>query len=155
MGSRSELSQTQQRVDCLVDALADGSLPHELRTRLSAETSRKKLLENELQRLEAVDQVTTMNVEKLIARVNVKVQDIIGVLGRQTPQARQMLRKLLTDKIDLEPIGSGRDRGYKFRGSLAIDRLISGETIGTHLTVVAPTGRAHTCRIQLRDFITR
>src|SRR5262249_32229060 len=37
-----ELSQIQQRVDRLVDALADGSLPHEeLRTRLSAETSRK------------------------------------------------------------------------------------------------------------------
>jgi hypothetical protein len=81
-----------------------------------------------------------MNVEKLTARINAKVQDIVGVLGRQTLQARQMLRKLLTDKIDLEPVGSGRDRGYKFRGTLAIDRLIGGDTIGTHLTVVAPTG---------------
>jgi hypothetical protein len=51
-----------------------------------------------------------------------------------------MLRKLLTEKIDLEPVGSGRARGYKFRGSLAIDRLITGEAVGTHLTVVAPTG---------------
>ena len=99
-----ELAQIQQRVDRLVDALADGSLPHEeLRTRLSAETSRKKLLERALQRLEAFGQVTATNVEKLTARVNAKVQDIVGVLGRQTPQARQMLRKLLTDKIDLEP----------------------------------------------------
>src|SRR4029434_7469982 len=38
-----ELVQIQQRLDRLVDALADGSLPHEdLRTRLSAETSRRK-----------------------------------------------------------------------------------------------------------------
>ena len=81
-----------------------------------------------------------MNVEKLTARINAKVQDIVGVLGRQTPQARQMLRKLLTDKIDLKPVGSGRDRGYRFRGSLAIDRLISGDAVGTHLAVVAPTG---------------
>src|SRR5262249_52660412 len=105
-----------------------------------AERSRKKLLETELQRLDAVGQVAAMNVEKLTARINAKVQDIVGVLWRQTPQARQMLRKLLTDKIDLEPIGSGRDRGYRFRGSLAIDQLISGDAIGTHLAVVAPTG---------------
>ena len=51
-----------------------------------------------------------------------------------------MLRKLLTDKIDLEPVGSGRDRGYKFRGSLAIDRIISGDTGGTHLAVGGPNG---------------
>jgi site-specific DNA recombinase len=136
-----ELSQIQQRVDRLVDALADGSLPHEeLRTRLSAETNRKKLLESELQRLEKVGQLAAMKLEKLTARINAKVQDIVGVLGRQTPQARQMLRKLLSEKIDLEPVGSGRDRGYKFRGSLAIDRIISGDAIGTHLAVVAPTG---------------
>src|SRR5262249_15886671 len=68
-----ELAQIQQRVDRLVAALADGSLPHEeLRTRLSAETSRKKLLETELQRLDAVGQVAAMNVEKLTARINAK-----------------------------------------------------------------------------------
>jgi hypothetical protein len=149
-----ELAQIQQRVDRLVDALADGSLPHEeLRTRLSAETSRKKLLETELQRLEAIGQVAAMNLEKLTARINAKVQDIAGVLGRQTPQARQMLRKLLTDKIDLEPVGSGRNRGYKFRGSLAIDRLISGDAIGTHLAVVAPTGSDRAWRFVIEDFV--
>jgi site-specific DNA recombinase len=136
-----ELVQIQQRLDRLVDALADGSLPQEdLRVRLSAETSRKKALQAELQRLDAIGQVTAMNVEKLTGRINAKVRDIVSVLGRQTPQARQMLRKLLTEKIDLEPIGSGRARGYKFRGSLAVDRLISGDAVGTHLTVVAPTG---------------
>jgi Recombinase zinc beta ribbon domain len=136
-----ELVQIQQRLDRLIDALADGSLPQEdLRARLSAETGRKKALQAELQRLDAIGQVAAMNVEKLAGRINAKVRDVVSVLGRQTPQARQMLRKLLTEKIDLEPVGSGRARGYKFRGSLAIDRLISGEAIGTHLTVVAPTG---------------
>jgi hypothetical protein len=136
-----ELAQIQQRLDRLVDALADGSLPQEdLRARLSAETTRKKALQAELQRLEAIGQAAAMNVEKLTGRINVKVRDIVSVLGRQTPQARQMLRKLLTEKIDLEPVGSGRARGYKFRGSLAVDRLISGDAVGTHLAVVAPTG---------------
>jgi hypothetical protein len=138
-----ELTQIQQRLDRLVDALADNTLPQEeLRARLGTDTIRKKALQAELQQLEAIGQVAAMNADKLIGRINTKVRDIVGVLGRQTPQARQMLRKLLTDKIDLEPVGSGRGRGYKFRGSLAIDRLISGDAIGTHLAVVAPTGFA-------------
>jgi hypothetical protein len=29
--------------------------------------------------------------------------------------------------IELEPVGSGRQRGYKFRGALTIERLISGQ----------------------------
>jgi hypothetical protein len=52
-----------------------------------------------------------------------------------------MLRKLLGgEKIELEPVGSGRSRGYKFRGALCIDRLIGGDAFLTHPTVVAPTG---------------
>jgi hypothetical protein len=37
-----------------------------------------------------------------------------------------MLRKILAGKIELEPVGSGLDRGYKFRGALTVDTLIGG-----------------------------
>ena len=45
------------------------------------------------------------------------------LLCAQTPQARQMLKKLLAGKIELEPVGSGRQRGYKFRAVLTIEQL--------------------------------
>ena len=32
-------------------------------------------------------------------------------------------------KIDIEPVGSGRQRGFKFRGALTVDRLIGGDAI--------------------------
>ena len=49
-----------------------------------------------------------------------------------------MLRKLLQDKIELEPVGSGRHRGYKFRGALTVDRLIGGDSFaGTNNTSVS------------------
>ncbi len=54
-----------------------------------------------------------------------------------------MLRKLLADKIELEPVGSAgkKDRGYRFRGTLTVDRLIAGEAInGIRMGLVAPTG---------------
>jgi len=50
-----------------------------------------------------------------------------------------MLRKLLTGKIELEPVGRGRERGYRFRGALCIERLISGEALQTSPSMVAPT----------------
>ena len=53
-----------------------------------------------------------------------------------------MLRKLLAEKIELEPVGSGRERGYRFRGALTIEKLIAGEAVLsiTHPAMVAPTG---------------
>ena len=51
-----------------------------------------------------------------------------------------MLRKILADKITLEAVGAGRQRGYRFRGALAIERLIGGEAFQTSLSMVAPTG---------------
>ncbi len=35
----------------------------------------------------------------------------------------------MADKIELEPAGSGLERGYKFRGALTVDRLIDGDTL--------------------------
>jgi hypothetical protein len=49
-----------------------------------------------------------------------------------------MLRKILADKIEMQPMGSGRQRGYRFHGVLTIERLIEGEAFQASLTVVAP-----------------
>jgi hypothetical protein len=43
-----------------------------------------------------------------------------------------MLRKLLAGaKIEMEGFGEGRARGYKFRGELAIGKLVSGAASNT------------------------
>ena len=55
------------------------------------------------------------------------ISDVAGLPGRQTIQARQMLRKLLADKIELEPLGSGRQRSYKFRGALSLEHRGRGD----------------------------
>jgi hypothetical protein len=65
---------------------------------------------------------------------------VTALLGRHTVQARQMLRKILADKIEMQPVGSRRQRGYRFRGALTIERLIGGEAFQTSLAGVAPNG---------------
>lgn len=136
-----ELQDVQRKVDRLVDALGDGSLPaDEIKLRLNAEKARKTALQAELAKLEQVAQVATLDPTTLERTLRERVSDVTGLLGRHTAQARQMLRKVLADKIELEPVGSGRQRGYRFRGALATERLIGGEAFQTSLSVVAPRG---------------
>ena len=68
-----------------------------------------------------------MQAEQITSRLRARIGDVAGLLGRQTVQARQMLRKVLADKIELEPVGAGRQRGYRFRGALSLEKLIEGE----------------------------
>ena len=102
-----ELSAIQTRIDRLLDALADGSVPRdEVAVRLNAEKVRKDALTSERARLSGMLTVADLDTEKIKADLHSKVSDVKGLLGRQVPQARQMLRKLLADKIDIEPVGS-------------------------------------------------
>ena len=136
-----ELAQVQQRLDRLVDALADGSLPaDEIKTRLSAEKARKTALTADVTRFERLANVATVRVDQIADQLRARISDVAGLLGRQTVQARQMLRKVLADKIELEPVGSGRQRGYKFRGALSLERLIAGEAMNNTSDCGGPNG---------------
>jgi len=68
-----------------------------------------------------------------------------ALLAKTTPQARQMLRRLLVGKIVLEPVAGG----YRFTGNLGLAGILSGET---RKMVVAPTGfDGVTCSVEV-DF---
>ena len=53
------------------------------------------------------------------------------------------MRKILADKIELEPVGSGRQRGYKFRGNLSLEKLIAGEAMNNTSDYGGPNGIRH------------
>jgi len=136
-----ELSQVQQRLDRLVDALADGSLPaDEIKTRLTAEKARKTALSEDLERFGRLAKIATVKVDQIASSLRTRISDVAGLLGRQTVQARQMLRKILADKIELEPVGAGRQRGYKFRGALSLEKLIAGEAMNNTSDYGGPNG---------------
>jgi hypothetical protein len=58
----------------------------------------------------------SLDAARLKKTLEERVSDVAGILGRHTAQGRQMLRKIIADKIELEAVGSGRKRGYRFRG---------------------------------------
>ena len=128
-----ELSLVVTKMDRLMDALADGTAPKdEGIARLNEEKQRKTALAAELMKLSGLAGVDSLDEAKLKRELRERVADVKALLGENTTQARQMLRKLLAGaKIEMEGFGEGRARGYKFRGELAIGKLISGAATNT------------------------
>src|SRR5439155_11928422 len=101
----------------------------------------KENLAADLERFDQVARIAAIDPAEINRQIQARVSDVTAP-RRQTIQARQMLRRLLAGKIELEPVGSGRERAYKFRGALTIEKLIAGEAVLsiTHPAMVAPTG---------------
>ena len=96
----------------------------------------------ELEGLQHLTSVATLDAGQLKRDLQARVADIRALLSRHTTQARQMLRKLLVGKIALDPVAQGRERDYRFRGALSIERLLTGEALqtGTREASVTPAG---------------
>src|SRR5262249_29305325 len=124
-----ELAGIQLRIERLLDALADGSLPRdEVAGRLNAEKSRKD-----------TDGRARPPVERAPCHRRRRHQDQGRALG-QGPGRKGVARSPYPSGAADAPeaprrqdraraCGHGRDRGYKFRGALTVDRLIAGDTL--------------------------
>lgn len=123
-----ELLRVQSRIDRLVSALADATLPaDEIRPQLAAEKARKTALKDELAQLDHASGARP-DVTELRQRVQSLAADVAEVFSGATSETRRVLRALLAGRIELEPFGRGRQRGYCFRGELTIGRIITGAT---------------------------
>jgi hypothetical protein len=68
---------------------------------------------------------TPLDADAIKRRLVAYINDIKkGLLG---PGAGNVLRQIVRGKIAMTPFGSGRSRGYRFNGELAINRLLAGE----------------------------
>jgi site-specific DNA recombinase len=144
-----ELAAVEQRIQRGLDALLDGiGVPEELQARLREEKARKQVLIEELERLRGRTAVVSLDAARLKRDLAQRVKDLVALLSRHTAQARQALRRLLVDKIEMEPVIEAGRRGYRLSGRLTFGRLLQGEAAllvqagGNSRSVVAPTGYA-------------
>jgi hypothetical protein len=98
----------------------------EIRPRLLAEKERKTVLERKRSDLAAIAHAPRPDPVAVRRDLEARVQNVTALLAGDVAEARNVLGALLADKIDLEPVGRGKERGYKFRGSLTIGRLLDG-----------------------------
>jgi hypothetical protein len=139
LGQRDRLEResqvVRQRIERLVDALADGTLPAEaIRGRLQTETARQAALAAELTALSG-EPADTESVERTLRAL---AADVRTLLAGDVQQRRAVLRALLAGPMECEGFRENGRRGYRFKGTLTIDRLLAGEASVTGTTRADP-----------------
>jgi site-specific DNA recombinase len=125
-----ELSLIEHRIQRTVDAIATAGAMDELLARLKEEKTRKEALVQELASLGDLERVISLDTRRLKQSLRDRVADSRALLARNIPQARQMLRKLVPDRMTLEPFEENGERGYRFTGQGTYARLLACATFG-------------------------
>jgi hypothetical protein len=128
----------EARVGRLVDEIARGYATDALRGQLQAEEQRKRALRTELESLASLTPAATPDAGQLRGQLARQAADVRALLGKNIPQTRQILRKLLVGRLTCEPFEEGERRGYRFTGQGSYAPILAGEALPT--VVVTPAG---------------
>ena len=79
-------------------------------------------IDAELAGLDGGDRVSRVERQRIERELRVRLDDWRGLLRRHVPQARQILRKLLVDRV----VFTTRTDHYEFTGSWTLGKLVSG-----------------------------
>ncbi len=126
-----ELSLIEAREKHLVEGIARGEPMDALLLALRHEESRKKTLTAELATLVELENVASLDAERIKRDLRSRAADIRGLLGRHLPQTRQILRKLVVGRVECEPFEEGDRRGYRVSGQGTYARLLSAGECAT------------------------
>ena len=108
----------------LVEAVASGSDIPALAAALKARELRRAQLQRELDAVDARERLTAFDSAATARELRRRVDEWHGLVRRNTPIARQVLDRLLADRITWTP---RRDDGiYEYAGRLQFDRLLTG-----------------------------
>jgi hypothetical protein len=128
-----ELSLIEGRQRNLIEAIKHGQPVESLVVALKAEEDRKKVLAAELNALGDLAKVISLDAHRIKKDVTARAADVRGLLGRRGPQARQLLRKLVVDRLDCQPYEEGDRRGYRVSGRGTYARLLPGGVCATSI----------------------
>jgi site-specific DNA recombinase len=131
-GLERELSLIQTRLHHLVELVANGKCTDAVIEALHKEEARKKILAEELARLDAMIETISLDEKRLTQQVLTRLGNLPAVFGRHVPMARQLLRKLLDGHILCEPIMEEGRPGYRFTATGTFDRLLTGAQVVNH-----------------------
>ncbi len=138
---KKEVAAIELQERRLVAAIRSGSELEPLVAALNEETERKTALMLELEGLSNVQEISSMDTERIKGELRGRIERARELLARHTPQARQILRVLVPGKLDLTPIRRNGRRGYRFVGEGTYRGLLSGVALEPLArTVVSPRG---------------
>ena len=113
--------------------------------------SERDQLRRELAVIDQAGKAAQLDPKAIERELRAKLTEWRGLLRKHTPQARQVLKKLLAGPIVFSPVRNGWQRYYEFRAPVAVGRIIAGLAFGT--TVASPTGTVEDCTVEARGKI--
>jgi site-specific DNA recombinase len=147
---KRELDAVDARLGRRVEALVKGGPLDSIVEQMKIEEELKRSLTADYDALDTALAPTPLDPADIRREVAERAPDVRGVLSRQTAQVRQMLRKLLDGKIQVEPVTIEGQRGFRLSGKLNVGRLLRADVLrvidrttsdeSNSLAVVAPTG---------------
>jgi hypothetical protein len=133
----AELTKVTDECRRLAEAIGQGGRLTPLLDRLTRLDGRADALRAELAGCAPPAPVIDRRV--LERRLHAKLADWRGLLTRDRAARREVLRVLLAEPIRFTPVEDARRRGYRFEGTIALDRMIAG-LVTTPLRVTSPEG---------------
>jgi hypothetical protein len=134
------LTVVKRELGRLAAAVAAGGELETLIVTLKQRESEHDQLRRELAVIDQAGKAAQLDPKAIERELRAKVADWRGLLRRHTPQARQVLKKLLAGPLVFSPVRDGRQRYYEFKAPIAIGRIISGLACAN--MVASPTSLA-------------
>ncbi|MGH7265673.1 MAG: recombinase family protein [Candidatus Rokuibacteriota bacterium] len=131
---QAELAALDQELGRLSAAVAEGGDLPALLDAIKTREQRKRRLQEELAGPQNLERVAAADTSQLQRELEARLADWRGLLGRQVPVARQILKKLLVGRI----VFRETDQGIEFTGQASLGRILAG--IVDTKAGVAPTG---------------
>jgi site-specific DNA recombinase len=122
----SQADKVRRELDNLIDALAKTGGSSRVTDAIKDREARLSHLEQDLAALEGRQQISQMDAARLERQAREKVAGWRKVLRAHPSQARQIVSKLLRDRLIFIPETRNRRPGYRFRGEGTIWPLLSG-----------------------------
>jgi hypothetical protein len=123
-----------------VEGLARAGTSSALTAAIKKREATKAAVEGELAALERRDEVSQMERRRLEALARDKASEWRSLLTRHTPQARQILSKMLRDKLRFLPESRDGQQGYRFEGEATITTLLTRLVPEFSQAVASPAG---------------
>lgn len=142
-GSRRAAIEKRQAVvhrdlDRLTAAIIAGGELETLIGAVKARETERAVLDQELRALGRAAAIAHLDLGKVERALSAKLDDWKGLLRRQVPQARQVLKKLLAGPILFTEKRDGRKRFYEFTLKIALGRVVTGLACATMVASPMP-----------------
>jgi site-specific DNA recombinase len=123
-----ELALIESRKARLVEAIARGDDMEDLVSKLRTEEARRAALLVELGSLAVRDNVASLDAHRIKKQLGARAAEMRAVLGERTPETRQLLRRIVRDRIHCEPFREDGSVGYRYTIRATFGALLTGST---------------------------